>query len=63
MSNRYTNIVLAIIAIALSAIALQGTIKPAQAQFGSGCGSRSNPCFVQAAEYFGIDVNVTNWPR
>jgi hypothetical protein len=48
MIDRYTKIVLTIIAVALSAIAVQGAIGSAQAQFGNGCGSFGDPCYVDA---------------
>lgn len=48
MTDRYTKIVLTIIALALSAIAIQGTISSAQAQFGD-CGDGiANACYVRA---------------
>ena len=39
--DNYTKIVLTIIAAALVSIAFQGTIRPASAQMGDGCGSSS----------------------
>ena len=46
MFDRYTKIVLTVIAVALSAIAVQGVVGPANAQM-SGCGlAANNPCHV-----------------
>lgn len=64
MIDRYTKIVLTVIAVALSAIAIQGTIGAAQAQLGDGCGSSpTRACYVQTGGIIGLDVTVTNWPR
>lgn len=46
MFDRYTKIILTVIALALSAIALEGSVGRAQAQ-AEGCGSAYNPCYVQ----------------
>lgn len=48
MIDRYTKIVLTVIAVALSAIAVQGTIGTAQAALGE-CGlTWLSPCYVTA---------------
>ncbi len=49
MVDRYTRIVLTIIASALSAIVLQNFVQVAPAQNSYTCGSGSNPCWVQSA--------------
>ena len=50
MVDRYTKAVLTVIAMALTVIAGQHALSPAQAQFGPqaarGCGSERNPCAV-----------------
>ncbi len=49
--DNYTKIVLTIIAAALVSIAFQGTIRPASAQMGDGCGSSSrSPCYVEVSQ-------------
>jgi hypothetical protein len=45
-NDRYTKIVLTVIAGALVALVAQNAIAPAQAQLGLGCGSKAKPCFV-----------------
>ena len=45
MTNRYTNIILTVIAIALTTMAFQNLFKPAEAQ-ATACGSRDHPCAV-----------------
>lgn len=63
MFDRYTKIVLTVIAVALSAIAVQGTIRPAFAAFGEACGQSSiSPCFVDNVSQHGLPVYVMNWP-
>lgn len=62
MTDRYTKIVLTVIAVALCVIAVQNAVPRARA-LGNGCGdSSSNPCYVEPASFAGFDVNVTNWP-
>lgn len=46
MIDRYTKIVLTVIAVALSALALQG-FTPRAIAAGPGCGDRLDPCYVQ----------------
>lgn len=46
MTNRYTNIVLTVIAVALSTIAAQNFLRPAEAQSGGACGTAAKPCAV-----------------
>ena len=45
MFDRYTKVVLTVIAVALSGIAIEGGVTKAQAQ-AAGCGDISNPCYV-----------------
>lgn len=46
-TDRYTKLVLTVIAGALVALVVQNAIAPAQAQLGSGaCGSSHIPCYV-----------------
>ena len=62
MIDRYTKVALTVIAVALSAIAVQMAVPRASAKlvFGSeGCGSRSNPCYVDSVGIFGMKVNVS----
>lgn len=63
MNDRYTKVILTIIAGALSAIALQSAFGPARAQLGDAC-TRRNPCFVDYAGLIGggLPVSVTNEP-
>ncbi|MFS8110345.1 hypothetical protein QD460_01325 [Rhizobium jaguaris] len=47
--DKYSKLVLSVIAVALVAIALQNVITPAQA-VGNGCGyNMYNPCYVKLA--------------
>jgi len=62
MFDRYTKIVLTVIAVALSAIAIEGSVGSAHAQMES-CGSTSiSPCFVDNVSQLGLPVHVMNWP-
>jgi hypothetical protein len=47
MIDRYTKIVLTVIAAALVALVLQNSFPGARAQMGSGCGSGHKPCYVE----------------
>ena len=48
MVDRYTKIVLTVIAIALSALVVQNIVQPVGAQLASGCGNNSwNACKVE----------------
>ncbi len=44
--DRYTKVMLTIIALVLSGILVQNTILPAIA-IGDGCGSSYNPCYIR----------------
>ena len=63
-TDLYTKAVLTLIAGALVVIAWQGTVRPANAQLGLGCGSsQSLPCYVAPSSMLGsLPVSVTNWP-
>ena len=52
-TDRYTKLVLTVIAGALVALVVQNAIAPAQAQLGMGCPSATG---------LACDVRVTNWP-
>jgi hypothetical protein len=58
-TDRYTKAVLTVIAVALCAIALQGSIRPASAIGGEGCGSTFNPCQVEIGNS-PLNVRVSN---
>lgn len=47
MIDRYTKIVMTVIAISTSIIAVRGVVAPAKAQFDDGpCGAITNPCYI-----------------
>jgi hypothetical protein len=57
MVDIYTKIVLTVIAAALIAVAVQGAIPSASAQFGQTCGnSQFSPCYVKPSETFNVYV-------
>ena len=61
--DKYTKVILTIIALALSGIFIQNTITPAVA-VGDGCGdSRWNPCYVEITDEVEVwgEVSVTNY--
>jgi hypothetical protein len=60
-TDRYTKLVLTVIAGALVALVVQNAIAPAQAQFG-GCGAKAKPCFVTGA-VLSIDVDKLRGPE
>ena len=62
MVDRYTKIVLTIIASALAVLALEQAVPKAVA-LGDGCGGINNPCYVKAADAFGLEVNVVRGLR
>ena len=47
MIDRYTKVVLTVIAISLSVLAIGQFASPAQAQKNDSCGEWSNPCYVR----------------
>lgn len=48
MVDHYTKVVLTIIAAALVALVAQQATRPANAQYGSGCGTSSrSPCYIE----------------
>jgi hypothetical protein len=55
MVDRYTKGVLTVIAVALTAIAIERSTSPAHAQMPS-CGNAGNPCYV--SNYGGIPLVV-----
>lgn len=60
MVDRYTKVVLTVIAASLAAIALQGAIRPAEAQLNSGCGntlSGQQPCSVSWSQAMPVKVS------
>ncbi len=70
MIDRHTKIVLTVIAVALSVLAIDATVRSASAQLGGGCaGTSFDPCHIEidglprglevtvAGE---VDVNITN---
>jgi hypothetical protein len=63
-ADLYTKTVLTLIAGALVVIAWQGAVRPANAQFATGCGlSQITPCYVTPSTTFGgFPVSVMNWP-
>ena len=48
MADRYTKVVLTLIAAALVTLAAHEFVPPASAQRGEDCGSHDNPCYVTA---------------
>ncbi len=64
MIDRYTKIVLTVIATALVGLVAQNALGPANAQRGA-CGSSIDPCYVTSSAHGlnGLSVYVTNWPR
>lgn len=48
MVDRYTKLVLTVVAAALVAITAQNFVRPASAQLGEGCGDFRTPCHVTA---------------
>jgi hypothetical protein len=63
MVDRYTKVVLTVIAAALVMLAMRPwrEPQPARAQ-GSECGNSRNPCFVTTGVLDPLRVQVTNWP-
>jgi hypothetical protein len=61
MTDRYTKIVLTVIASTLAILVVQNATRPAIAQGGE-CGSRRNPCHVEVSNTVTVDgkVEVTN---
>lgn len=57
MVDRYTKAVLTLIAVALTAIAIHGYVKPAWAQ-SDACGDVGNPCYVRTMMGGGSTVMV-----
>lgn len=57
MIDRYTKVILTIIALALVALVAQNSTRPAVAQLGGdGCGSLAMPCYIATRRP--IDVSV-----
>ena len=56
MVDRYTKVVLTVIAAALVGLVVQRAIPTASAQLGAGCGSSYDPCYI--ASRFALDVRV-----
>ena len=61
-TDRYTRIVLTVIAIALSVIAVRMNFSDTAGAAGRGCGDASaKPCYFTTNDP--LSVNVANWPK
>lgn len=60
MIDRYSKLVLTVIAGSLAIIAFNGLSPSATAQLGSACGSISYPCYVATETLKSLNVRVTN---
>jgi hypothetical protein len=58
MVDRYTKIVLTIIACALAALVVQNQFPSARAQTGDNCGGPKNPCYVTSLPKIPVWVAV-----
>ncbi len=56
MIDRYTKIVLTVIALALTGICIGQFTPKAHAQMGNGCGSMGNPCYVATLSAIAVRV-------
>jgi len=62
MIDRYTKIVLTVIAVSLVAVLVQNQLKPAHAFSDGSCGSSIDPCYVTIGYGRSLNVWVENWP-
>jgi hypothetical protein len=58
MVDRYTKIVLTVIALALVALVLRPALEPQVATALSECGSFSNPCYVTTRSGDSVNVKI-----
>lgn len=57
MFDTYSKVVLTVIAVALSAIAVQQVTSPASAYGHEACGMRTNPCYIQSDWPISVIIN------
>jgi len=58
MYDRYTKVILTVIAVALSAIALKMPTGGRAMALDGECGSFSNPCYVDTPNSYGLKVYI-----